>query len=264
MEGLFGNGGGGKGGESGGGGGSIDHGILTGLADDDHAAYVKEAGGRDMSGDQQMEKATPRFRFKGTEANAIEYAIGEDGGLFYLWENTGTEGTPVWFARLSFNTTGAAFILTGSSVTLPPITDGVHTHAAANSGGILTGNGVTHQVSTFTDDTIDTTKTPTGVTLDIVVPTGGNVLLVVSTFVNVVTAGTSANVSLRIYRDGTNVGSVSLNSAGVNNADIPASITTVDAPAAGTRTYTVELISNVASVSTVTLTDIRLSAFTVA
>jgi len=248
----------------GGGGGSIDHGTLSGLADSDHAAHIDVDGSKDFTGEQQMEMATPRFRFKGTEANAVEYGIGEDGGLFYVWENTGTEGTPVWFARFSFNTTGAAFTLAGSSVTLPPITNGTHTHAAAGSGGILAGNGVTHQVSSFTDATIDTTKTPTGTTLDIVVPAGGKVLLVASAFVNVVTSGTASNVSMRIYRDGVNVGSVPLNSAGVNNADIAAPITTVDTPATGTRTYTVELISDTASVSTVTLTDIRLSAFTVA
>ena len=134
----------------GGGGGSIDHGTLSGLADSDHAAHIDVDGSKDFTGEQQMEMATPRFRFKGTEANAVEYGIGEDGGLFYIWENIGTEGTPSWFARFAFDTSGAAFTLTGTSITLPPIltptiasmVNATHDHVDGAGGGLLGADSV--------------------------------------------------------------------------------------------------------------------------
>ena len=130
----------------GGGGGSIDHGVLSGLADDDHILYPLLAGGRDFTGNQQIQKAVPLFRWKGTEANAKEYGIFEDTGDFVIAENTGSEGTPTWADRYRYDTSATRHILTGileitGSLDTPIIADFAsanHTHLAAASGGLLT------------------------------------------------------------------------------------------------------------------------------
>jgi hypothetical protein len=140
----------------GGGAGAIDHGGLVGLTDDDHSIYIKADASRDFSGDPQIEKNVPLFRWKGSEANAEEYGIFEDTGDFVIAENTGTEGTPTWTDRMRYDRSLTKWTLTGDvtlsadlvvtnqiespEIITPTIaaagwTNANHTHAGTTTGG---------------------------------------------------------------------------------------------------------------------------------
>ena len=132
------------------GGTTIDHGSIAGLADDDHTIYFLIDGSRAATGNVQVKKSVPFLRMKGTEANAQEFAFSENTGDFYLYENSGTEGSPVWTTRAKYDRASGQWQLIGNlsvsgSILTPTVTVPViasfasanHNHADSAGGGAL-------------------------------------------------------------------------------------------------------------------------------
>lgn len=67
---------------------SLIHGLLSGLAADDHVQYSLVDGTRQYTGDVKIKKAGPLYRLKGTEGLAVDAALQESGGLLQVVKNT--------------------------------------------------------------------------------------------------------------------------------------------------------------------------------
>lgn len=130
-----------------------DHHVLVNLLLDDHPQYVLTDGTRIITGDQEIKKAVPTFRIRGTELSAQEFGFQESAGLLTVVKNTGSEGSPIytpaqpiWWPIIGPTGTGP-----GSTYTLEPATTWASNAAFSGlhifNGALVLNAGVTITIS---------------------------------------------------------------------------------------------------------------------
>lgn len=222
--------------------------------------------------DIKVKKDTPRIRILGTEGSAEEYNIAESAGDCLIQRNDGTEASPSWTTVAQYDNSLGKWIFTGNldvtgEILLPEITDmtdATHDHTDAAGGGILTGNAASGNDAALSGSVNDTPLTSTA-TATITTKTGAKVHVTASAYADL-SGSVSGIVYMRVYRDSVSnvVAQTPINASGSTNADMMVPVVGLDAPTAGSHTYTVDFVRDTAgTASTLAASEINLVAFTV-
>lgn len=110
--------------------------------------------------------ASPNIRLVGTEGNAKDWRIIEDGGVIKLQQNTGTEGSPTWSDRVIVTSTGTFRFYSGTAFGLELSHNGTAYRTvripapptAAISDVVLTDAAQTLTNKTLTSPRLDTVE----------------------------------------------------------------------------------------------------------
>ena len=153
-----------------------------------------------------------------------------------------------------------------SAPTIGDLSNMTHGHTGASTGGILTGNASTGTDAAWSGGVSNDVPVNSSASVTISTQTGAKVLIVASAFMDADVDNFSVNQPyLLIRRDTTELETMPLSTASVSlSSPTVVSLTTVDAPSAGTYTYYLSINrAGGGSATNFSFTDVSISVFAV-